>query len=313
MLVIANKDAGSTETEAISQAVGVLREAGKPVEVEFSSDAKELDQLLAGRGDRTVVVAGGDGSLHTIVSTLYARRELSDCPLGLLPLGTGNDLARGLGIPLDPGEAARIIVDGVPHRLDLLVDDSGDVAVNAVHVGVGAEAAQAADPWKPRLGPLAFPVGALVAGLRTSGWRLRVEADGNTLAVPRRKVLMVGLANAPSIAGGAAQLGPAARADDGVVDVVVSLAAGPLARLGYAIGLHSGRHTRRRDVRTARAREVGITGEPFWINADGEVSGPAQSRTWRVAPGAWQLILPEPDRHDDHDGDDHDGDSHERE
>ena len=297
MLVIANQEAGSAEREAIDEAVGVLREAG-PVDVQASADRDQLDRVLDERDGRTLVVVGGDGSLHTVVTALHARGDLSGCPIGLVPLGTGNDLARNLGLPLDPGEAARVIVQGRPRRLDLLADDAGGVAVNAVHLGVGAEAAEAAVPWKPRLGPLAFPVGAVVAGMRTRGWRLRVEVDGRPLAQPRRKVLMVGLANAPSIAGGTAQLSPSAVPDDGLVNVVVSHAVGRLARLGYAIGLARGEHVRRGDVRTARGRRVYVAGQPFSYNADGEVQGPVHQRTWTVVPGGWQLILaadiPEP-------------------
>ncbi len=290
MLVIANEDAGSAEQEAIAGAVGELEQAG-PVQLVSSADQRQLDEILDRRAGRTVVVVGGDGSLHAVVSALHARGELSDCPVGLIPLGTGNDLARGLDIPLDPREAAKAIVEGRPRPLDLLVDDQGGIAVNAVHVGVGAHAAQAAVPWKPKLGPFAFPVGALVAGIRTKGWRLRVDVDDTPVASPRRKVLMVGLANAPSIAGGIATLGPRAVPDDGVVDVVVSHAVGPLARLGYAVRLHRGDHIHRHDVRTARGTQVRIAGEPYWVNVDGEVSGPVTSRTWRVQPGAWRLIL----------------------
>jgi diacylglycerol kinase (ATP) len=290
MLVIANRAAGSTEQEAVSEALEVLRGDG-PAELRYAESREQLDELLERLDGRTLVVVGGDGSLHTTVAALHARGDLGSVTMGLIPLGTGNDLARGLGIPLDPREAARLVLDGKPTPLDLLVDDTGGVVVNAVHVGVGADAAQAATPMKSRLGPLAFPVGAVIAGLRTKGWRLEVVVDGRTIAVPRRKALMVGLANAPSIAGGTAQLHPHADPQDGLVDVVVSHSVSPLARVGYAFRLLNGGHTRREDVVTTRAKEVSVAGEPFWLNADGEVTGPTRHRSWTVAAGAWKLIL----------------------
>ena len=64
--------------------------------------------------------------------------------------------------------------------------------VNAVHVGVGADAAAAAGRLKPRLGPLAYPLGALAAGVRSTGWRLRVVVDGRVVADGHRRSLMVG-------------------------------------------------------------------------------------------------------------------------
>ncbi|MCU1693793.1 MAG: diacylglycerol kinase catalytic region, partial [Frankiales bacterium] len=110
-----------------------------PVELRTTATPEELDAALLGADGRQVVLAGGDGSLHLAVARLRALGRL-DLPLALVPLGTGNDLARALGLPLDPVEAAHVVLSFPPRPLDLLVDDAGDVVVNAVHVGVGAEA-----------------------------------------------------------------------------------------------------------------------------------------------------------------------------
>jgi diacylglycerol kinase family enzyme len=177
--------------------------------------------------------------------------------------------------------------------MELIVDDAGGVVVNAVHAGVGAEAARAAERWKARLGPLAFRVGAALSGVRQRGWRLRVTADGAVLAGVDRRVLMVALAVGRTIGGGA-PLAPDADPGDGLAEVVVSEATGPLARLGYALHLRRGTHGSRSDVHTARAHTVAISGEPFSINADGEVSGPITCRTWTVQPRAWRFLAPRP-------------------
>jgi len=236
-------------------------------------------------------VVGGDGSLHTAVRHLWRRGEADQCPVGLIPLGTGNDFARGVGLPLDPVEAAKVIRTGRPRPVDLVTDDAGGVVVNAMHVGAGAEAAVEARPLKPYLGTAAFPIGAVVAGARAKGWRLRIEVDGRTVTSGRR-VLMAGLANAPSIAGGTATLAPGASVTDGRVDVVISLAVGPLARIGYALRLIRGTHAEREDVLRRPARTLTISGQPFYVNADGEISGPIRRRSWTVRPGAWRFVLP---------------------
>lgn len=291
LLVIANEEAGSAERGAVAAAAAVLGDTG-PVEVAYMRDRADLEAVLDRRGDRTVVVAGGDGSVHAVVSALHRRGELARCRLGLVPLGTGNDLARGLGVPLDPQEAARVVLAGPLRRLDLLVGDDGGVVLNAVHAGVGAEAARAAATWKSRLGRFAYPVGALSAGLRSGGWRLEVDVDGGLVADERTRVLMVALANGPSIAGGTAHPHPDAVPDDGLADVVVAHAVGRPARLGYALDLVRGTHLRRDDVVTARGRRVSVRGEPFRTVADGEVSAPATGRTWTVVPSAWQVAAP---------------------
>jgi diacylglycerol kinase family enzyme len=103
--------------------------------------------------------------------------------------------------------------------------------------------------------------------------------------------LMVGLALGTSIGGGA-QLAPAAEPDDGLVDVVISYAVGPVARLGYALHLRRGEHVRRDDVHTTLANTVTISGQPFPWNADGELGSPVRRRTWVVERSAWQLLVP---------------------
>jgi diacylglycerol kinase (ATP) len=238
-------------------------------------------------------VVGGDGSLHTLLRHLWRRGEAADCPVGLIPLGTGNDFARGVGIPVDAVGAARIIADGAPRPVDLIVDDQDGVVVNAVHVGAGAEAAKAARPLKPWLRIAAFPIGAVLAGATAKGWRLRIRVDGRLIADGRRRVLMAGIANARTIAGGTAELGPDASPVDGVADVSVSFSTGPLARVGYALALRRGRHPERDDVVAMSGRDIEVSGGPFHVNADGELTGPVKHKRWRVVRHAWRLMLPQ--------------------
>lgn len=291
LLVVTNAAAGSTDDERVDAALAVLR-AAADVRVDTCADPGDLDRLLDGLGDRTLVLAGGDGSVHTAVATLHRRGELSpDRPLALLPLGTGNDLARNLGIPLEPMRAARLLVDGRTHDLDLLVDDDGGVVLNAVHAGVGATAATYARRFKPYLKAAAFPLGAVIAGAHARGWRLRVEADGRL--VTEDKLLMVALSNAPGIAGGTARLAPDAAPDDGRLRLVTCAATGPIARVRYALSLRDGAHRHRDDVLHVAATTVTVSGEAFLTNGDGEIAGPFTRRTWRLMPKAWRIKAPD--------------------
>ena len=291
LLVITNAAAGSAHEEAVDAAVGTLSERAD-VEVAATTSPEDCDAAVAGRGGRRVVVCGGDGSVHVIVAALHRAGELDDA-VGLIPLGTGNDLARALGLPLDPREAAKVVLDGGPHQLDLLVDDAGGLVVNAVHLGVGAEAARAAASLKPRLGRLAYLVGGVGAGATATGWRVAVRVDGQVLADGQRKVLQVGIGLGRSVGGGS-PLTPHSVLDDQLADVVVSEAVGPLARLGYGLRLRRGSHLDRPDVHTARGTEVEAAGEPFHYNADGEIHGPVERRVWRIHPQGWRLITPRP-------------------
>ena len=265
--------------------------AGGDVEQATTGTPAELDEVLDRRQGRRLVVAGGDGSLHLVVRRLHERGELSDVELALVPLGTGNDLARALGVPLEPAAAGELARRGTARPLDLLVDDRGSASVNAVHLGVGADAAQAAAGLKPRLGALAYPLGALAAGLRTIGWHMRVEVDGRVLADGARRALMTAVGNGPGVGGGTPLL-PHAVPDDGLLDVMVSFASGPLARVAFGVALREGRHSRSRSVRYARGRSVSVRDGLMPLNEDGEVGAEVQARTWTVAPGAWRLVAP---------------------
>jgi len=287
--VVTNAAAGSTDDDRVAAAISVL-EAAADVRVEQCAEPGDLDRVLDGRQGRTVVLVGGDGSVHTAVAALRRRGELSpDQPLGLVPLGTGNDLARTLGIPLEPADAALAVLDGSPHPLDLLVDDQDGVVVNVVHLGVGAEAAERATGLKDRLGKAAYPVGSVLAAAGPTGWDLRVEVDGSVVEVDGQ-ALMVAVANGRTIGGGA-EVAPEAAPDDGLLDVVVATSTGPLARLGFGVALREGEHVDRDDVTTRRGRTVTVSGAPFPLNADGELDGPVASRTWRVEPAAWALLV----------------------
>lgn len=293
LLVVANAAAGGTSDPALQRALAALR-AGAEVEAVSTTSPDELDDLLATADGRHPVVVGGDGSVHAVVAALRRVGRLEAAPaIGLIPLGTGNDLARTAGIPLDPVAAAEVVLAGHHRGMELLVDDVGGVVVNAVHVGVGAEAGRAAGPWKPRLGKAAYVVGSVVAGVSSPGWRLRVEADGDLLVDLDQRVLMVGLGLGTSIGGGS-PLAPTASMDDGLVDVVISWAVGPLARLAYAMHLRRGAHLHRPDVRLIRAKQVVVSGQPFPYNADGEIRGPIRRREWMVLLDAWRLFVPPP-------------------
>lgn len=291
ILLLTNADAGTNDDETLAAAMDVLR-AGAEVEVCATSSPEELDDVCGRIGDRTVVVAGGDGSLHAVVNALHRGGHLPATPVGLIPLGTGNDFARGAGIPLDPAEAARLVLARRPVEVDLAVDSLGTVVVNNVHLGVGAQASREATVWKPRLGRLGYAVGALVAGLRPAFLRLDVEVDGDLVVSRRHRVAQVAIGNGTTVGGGT-ELTPEADPTDGLLDVLVSFAVTPAARLGYLVQLRRSRHHDREDVVYLRGSRVSVAGEAFWTSADGEITGPHRERSWRVEPAALRMVLGE--------------------
>jgi diacylglycerol kinase (ATP) len=290
LLMTTNPSAGSHDRAAVEAALEVLRR-GSEVEVVESGTPEELEKALRGLGERDLVVAGGDGSLHTVVNALYRLDLLSTTRLGLVPLGTGNDFARGAGVPLDPAEAAGVVAAGHCEPIDLMVDDTGLVIVNNVHLGVGAQASRDATRWKKRLGRFGYLIGALVAGIKPHFIRVTVTVDGRDL-MQRRRVAQVAIGNGSSVGGGT-ELLPGADLGDGLLLVIVSRAMGHLSRLVYAARLRGGTHHLMKEVSRVTGREVTVRGDDFWLTADGELSGPHRQRRWTVLPEGVRLFRPE--------------------
>ena len=135
--------------------------------------------------------------------------------------------------------------------MDLIVDEVGEVVVNSVHVGAGANASRRGHRWKERLGSvgvgkvnlgkLGYPIGALLTAWHPPIIRLRVEVDGEVVNDLDQPVLMVALGNGSSVGGGA-ELTPEATPEDGRVDVMISRAVKPSERFMYAVRLGFARH-----------------------------------------------------------------------
>lgn len=287
-LLLTNDAAGSADDDELGTVARAL-EAGGPIEVASPDSGGPLDDTLRAHDGRVVVVAGGDGSLHLVVERLHALGLAQDVPIGLVPLGTGNDFARGVGVSLDPAEAAasiaRLPADAA-RPVDLITHADG-VVVNAAHAGVGASASERAAAMKEDLGAIAYPLGALMAGVTEAGWNLTVTVDDRE--VHHGPTLMVGVGNGPSIGGGTL-LCPDAVVDDGLLDVVVATGVALTGRAAFAAALRTGTHTDRRDVISLRGTQVRISGDPVAHVEDGELSEPMPSRAYRLVPGAWRLL-----------------------
>lgn len=290
-LLLRNEAAGSDDAELVEAIASGLAERG-PAEVVATGDADEVDDALGAAAGRSVVVCGGDGSIQLAVERAHTLGLLDELIFAIVPLGTGNDFAGHLGLEqLAAEQAVEQLLSSRPARLDLVVTDDDRVVVNAVHVGVGVDAAERATDLKDAFGALAYPMGALTAGVAAEGLDLEVRLDDERIDLGR-PALMVVVANGSTIGGGT-PAAPDARADDGLLDVVVVHAVDPPARVAFATALLRGTHLERDDVVSGRGREVTITGTSLAHNRDGELEPAGEgTRTYRVQPGAWRLLLP---------------------
>lgn len=298
-VLVVNAEAGSSDRDAVDRAAAVLAEHDHAQVVE-TSDVTDLDGIVRELESGDVLVAcGGDGSIHAAVSRIRAVGRLDDIAVGVIPMGTGNDLAGCFGLSDDPEEAARVLLDAEPQAMDLLVADDDQICINALHAGVGVDAAARADALKESFGKVAYPLGAIAAGATADGWALTIEVDDEVVhSADDDPVLLLAIMNATTFGGGT-PVAPHARPDDGEVDVVISTATGPAARAAFGAALTRGTHLDRDDVTCTRGSRIRITGDRVGYNVDGELDEDGTTeRSFHVEPGAWTLIAPRRDEAD---------------
>jgi YegS/Rv2252/BmrU family lipid kinase len=265
-------------------AIGDLTGA-EPGELDAARAAAGVRALRAGGEPDRVVVAGGDGSVG-----LAARLagELG-VPLAVVPAGTANDFARAVGIPLDVDDACALAADPEAATRPVELGEVGDRPfVNAASAGLSVLAARAARPHKPRLGPLAYAVGALKAAATASPVRCAIRVDGEERYDGAVWQVTVGVTGA---FGGGSAIG-GTRLDDGRLDVAVVPAGSRAGLARRALGMRTGRLTAQDDVTHLRGARVELDLPPGTaFNVDGEVCRCAPAR-FAVRPGAFSLVVP---------------------
>jgi diacylglycerol kinase (ATP) len=292
VVVIANPASRSGKRLA-GRARSALIARGVVCDVQFTrapGHAAELALAHAPHYD-VVFALGGDGTVMEVAGALAG----SNVPVGVLAGGTGNLLARALGIPLSIERAVRAVVD----RPDVQVIDLGRFDSGrrfAVAAGVGIDAAMVAETpgWlKRRLGVLAYTImgsrAALRAVLRRDFFHVRLTIDG---VVHERRAAAVMIANFGAVLGDRITLGPGIRIDDGVLDSCV------FSPHTMRDALRVMWRLLRRDFRTdpcmlyVPGREVRVeTTPPLPWQADGELMGMTPFAV-RVEPLAVRILVP---------------------
>lgn len=293
-LLVQRADADPEDRDRVDSLCDLLGDRGRLVRTEAP---EELDELVGGLGDdEGLVVCGGDGSMHVAANRIDRLGRTEDTTIALFPAGTGNDLAHSLALPWEPDDMATLLRDGHVRPLDLLEVGEEAVAVNALHAGIGVDAAERSAGLPEGLGALAYPLGALLAGVAAQGFDGDVVVDGEPVrALPDEALLMVLVSNGGTIGGGHA-MAPDANPHDGRLEVLVCQATGVAARAAFGIAVARGTHLDRDDVAHASGTEVRVRGRDLSWNVDGELwtDRPLDDVTIRVRPRALPFVVPGP-------------------
>lgn len=240
-------------------------EAEGPVQLHRPEKPEDLPRLLRRHGpecDR-VVLGGGDGTVNLALDALLEVAR----PMGLLPLGTANDLARSLCIPEDIDDALDVILRGETRRIDIA--RANEVSfVNAIGMGLGPQMTREMDAeTKSRFGVLAYLLGVVRAFRKQKDFQARVRIDEHE---HRARCTQITIANGIHYGGGMT-ISEDAKLDDGCLDVLMIHPENRLVLLANALHLRLGR-TRANDAMThRRCRRVEVHTEPaLEVTADGE-------------------------------------------
>jgi YegS/Rv2252/BmrU family lipid kinase len=283
-LVLINQ--GSRQGDAdLRPALDLLRQAGLEVVEVSSDDHRRLQQAIAEHRDVVdrVVVGGGDGTLNALADALIETR----LPLGVLPLGTANDLARTLDLPGDLAAAAAVIAEGRTRQIDLGCIN-GKHFFNVASLGLSTQVArELTRETKRRWGVLGYPLALWRAVHRRRSFRAEIRCDQE-----RRRLhsIQIWIGNGRHFGGGMT-IAENARIDDGMLDLVSLAPRGFWQLILSSPQLLSGHHHDQR-LRHWRGTEIEIrTRRPMPINTDGEVTTQTPAHV-RIVPKAISVYVP---------------------
>ncbi|MEV0970637.1 diacylglycerol/lipid kinase family protein [Microtetraspora glauca] len=292
LVVLVNPTArGGRARRLVDPVVRRLRDGGREVRVIVGATAEDaLDQARTAVAERpdALVALGGDGLVHLAVQAVAG----TDVPLGIVPAGTGNDIAAALGIPGDPLAAAAMVAGaGVVRQVDAARIGGERWFAGVVACGFDSRVNERANgiAWPPGMAKYLV---ALVQELRSFTpipFRIVLDsADG--VEVIEREAMLVAVANTRSYGAGM-RVCPDARPDDGLLDVLVLGAVPKGEFLRTFPKVYRGGHVGHPAVTIRRATRVTLEAMDVVAYADGERVGPVPV-TCSVEPGALRVLAP---------------------
>ncbi|MGI8901974.1 MAG: diacylglycerol kinase [Nocardioides sp.] len=261
-----------------------LREAGfgvRELEGRDADEALDLAREVVADELEALVVCGGDGMVHVAVQALAGSRTA----LGVIPAGTGNDVARALGVPRnDPQLAADVVIASRVREVDL-AQVGPTYFVSVLATGFDSLVNDRANAMRWPRGQMRYNLATLAELRAFEPLPYVLELDGRPRSL---EAMLVAVGNGPSYGGGL-RIAHGASIDDGMLDVVIirPMSKGKLVRTYPK--LFSGRHVEMPEFEHHRVREVSVSAPGIVAYADGERIGPLPL-TVRVAPRALRVL-----------------------
>jgi diacylglycerol kinase (ATP) len=287
--IIINPIAGGASPRAARQraqlALAIVDQHGDPAEVlmtEGVGHARELAKSAVRRGARLVLAWGGDGTINEVASAL----AFDEVPLGIVPAGSGNGLARELGVHRRAEQAIADALRAVPRQMDVGEID-GHLFANIAGIGFDAHIAGqfAAATRRGFIGYAGITARALTGYVPQT---YRVTVNGVETS---HRAILVTIANSAQF-GNNARIAPGAKVDDGELDLVVMEERSRFGTVCNLPRLFNGTVARARGCSIRRIREVTIESErPMVYHVDGEPMAGGTKLRARIHPGALMVAV----------------------
>lgn len=286
LLILNPTAAGGGSERVLDEAVQVLEESGAAFRVARTESPEEVATLArsAVQSGEMPVAVGGDGTLACLVREIAGEGVC----VGLIPAGRGNDFARVVGIPTNPREAARMLLEGKDVLLDL-GEANGKPFLGIASFGFDSDANRIANETKLIRGSLVYVYAAIRALISWTPARFELASPGT----PDRAFIgwSVAIANNQAYGGGMF-IAPAADLQDGLFDVVTIAGTRKLRFLGAMPRLFKGTHVQDADIEVVRTAEIRVSADrPFDVYADGDLLTQLPV-TARVLPSALKIRVP---------------------
>jgi diacylglycerol kinase (ATP) len=248
------------------RATELLTEAGFGLRVLDSPPANRLSSVIEqeGKDASLIIVGGGDGTLNAAAAGIHALGR----PLGILPLGTANDLARTVGIPFDLESAVNVIRNGVQRTIDLGTVN-GHMFFNVASVGISSDLARELDPdVKRRFGRFGYAIAGIRVLGRAKPFRATIKTANETL---RTTTLQIAVGNGRYYGGGNV-IEEGAEIDDAILRLYSLEFAKAWKIILSFHRFRRGTHGNLEEVQTLHSDQIEIhTSRPRPVNADGEL------------------------------------------
>ncbi|MGN9840294.1 diacylglycerol/lipid kinase family protein [Nonomuraea sp. H19] len=267
-----------------------LRAGGAELSVIVGDDAADaLERACTAVAERpdALVAFGGDGLVHLAVQAVAG----TDVPLGIIPAGTGNDIAGALGVPCqDPLAAARTVLRMKSRLVDAVRVRAGradELFAGVLCCGFDSRVNERANrlTWPPGMARYMVAMAGELRSFRPIPFRITLDGQETI----EREAMLVAVANTPAYGAGM-RICPGARPDDGLLDVVVLEAISKGEFLRVFPSVYRGTHVGHRAVSVRRARSVRLEAADVVAYADGERVGPAPVEC-EIRPGALRVII----------------------